>query len=209
MLSLTLILFLYFYPVVRDLILHWSRSIFASILEKDNRNVFVRHDILCCAKFRTMPYLYASAFATEDYHNDVSFSWNKDGITFVMDNYSTVIKISQLRLFTVPLIPKLVTLETAEGLTATTKIVGSMKLILTDEANKHHLYIIPCCVFDPNTPVNILCVLDLGKFFGDNTDATDPLAEDVTTIKLGSTKSHFIWDHGRHERQYMHGSSRM
>ena len=52
-------------------------------------------------------------------------------------------------------------------------------------------------------------VLALGTFFGNNADATDFIAEDGTTIKAGSTKSHFIKDHGRHERNFMHGSSRM
>ena len=45
MLSLIFIIFVYFYPVVRGLILHWSRSIFDSFLAKDNKNVFVRHGI--------------------------------------------------------------------------------------------------------------------------------------------------------------------
>ena len=67
-----------------------------------------------------------------------------------------------------------------------------MKLIITDDANKHHSYIIPRCVFDPKTPVNILDVPALGIFFDDNADATDTLAEDGTNIKSGSTKSHFI-----------------
>ena len=49
-------------------------------------------------------------------------------------------------------------------MTTTTKLVGSMKLILTDNANKYHLYIINHCVFDPNTPVNILVVPALGPF---------------------------------------------
>ena len=84
-----------------------------------------------------------------------------------------------------------------------------MKLILTDDANKHHLYIIPCCVFDPNNPVNILGVPAPGTLFVDNADATDTIAEEGTTIKLGSTKSHFIWDHGSHERNLMYGYSRM
>ena len=79
-----------------------------------------------------------------------------------------------------------------------------MKLILTDDANKHQLYIITRCVFDPKNPVNILVVPDIGTIFGDNSDATNPLAEDGTTIKSGSTKSHFIWDHGRHERHFMY-----
>ena len=89
------------------------------------------------------------------------------------------------------------------------KLVGSMKLILTDNANKHHLYKILCCVFDPKTPVNILGVTYLVTFFVDNKDATYPFAEDGITIKLGSTKSHFMWDHGRHEWNFMHGSSHL
>ena len=65
------------------------------------------------------------------------------------------------------------TLETSKGITTTTKLGGSMKSILTDDANKQNFYIITRCVFDPNTPVNILGVPSLGTFFGDNADATD------------------------------------
>ena len=50
-----------------------------------------------------------------------------------------------------------------------------MKLILTDDANKNHSYVIPGCVFYPKTPVNILGVPALGTLFGDNADSTDPL----------------------------------
>ena len=35
------------------------------------------------------------------------------------------------------------------------------------------------------------------------------LAADGTNINSGATKSHFIWDHGKHERHFLHGSSRM
>ena len=69
------------------------------------------------------------------------------------------------------------------------------------------MYIVPCCVFDPNTPVNILGVPDLGSFFGDNADATDHTAAEGTTILLGSIKLHFIWDHGRHKQNFMHAYS--
>ena len=51
-----------------------------------------------------------------------------------------------------------------------------MKLILTDNVNKNHSYIITRCVFDPKTPVNILGVPALGKFFGDNSDAADTIS---------------------------------
>ena len=62
-------------------------------------------------------------------------------------------------------------------------------------------------MFDPDTLINILGVPALGKFFGDNANASSPYDEDVTTIKSGATRSHFIWDHGKDERHFMHGSS--
>ena len=209
MLSLIFIIFVYLYPVVRGLILHWSRSIFTSFLAKDNMNVFVRHVISRPEKCITMPTLYARDFATVDDHSNDTFLWDTDGIPFVIDKSVTKIIIIQSRLFTGPLIPTSVTLVTSEGLTTTTKLVGSMKLILTDDDNKHHTYKIPRCVFDPKTPVNILGFPALGIFFGDNADATDTLAEDGTNIKSGSKKSHFIWGHGRHKRNFIHGSSCM
>ena len=47
------------------------------------------------------------------------------------------------------------------------------------------------------------------KIYGDNADTTDPLAEDCTTIKSGNTKSHLIWDYGRHDRYFRQGSSQI
>ena len=61
-------------------------------------------------------------------------------------------------------------------------------------------------VFDPSMPINILGLPALGTFFGDNANAGSPYNEDGTTIKSGATWSHFIWDHGKHERHFMHGS---
>ena len=138
--------------------------------------------------------LYVRAFYTADEHSKDSFLWYKDDITFVKDNYATAIIISHRRLFTGPMIPTSVTLKTAEGLTTTTKLVGDKKLILTDDANKHHLYMIPSCEFDPKTSINILGVPALETFFGDNSDAIDNFAEDGTSIKSGFSKSHFrVW----------------
>ena len=64
-------------------------------------------------------------------------------------------------------------------------------------------------MFDPATPINILGVPALGTFFGDNADAGSPYKKDGTNIKLGATRSHFIWDPGKHKRNFMHGSSLM
>ena len=110
MLSINLILFVYFYPVVRGLILHLYRSITATIISKDNMNVFVQHCIRRRAKFRPIPTLYYRAFATADYHSKYSFSWDIDGITLVINNSATAIISSQRRLFTGFLIPMSVTL---------------------------------------------------------------------------------------------------
>ena len=85
-----------------------------------------------------------------------------------------------------------------------------MRLVLTDDSNQNHVYIIPDCVYDPDTSLNILGVPALGTFFGDSADdASDIRASDGTTIKSGGTRSHFVWDHGKHERHFRHGSSLM
>ena len=193
MLSLTLILFEYLYTLVRGLILHWYISIFASLLAKDNRNLFVRYGRRRRTKCIPILNLYTRAFATVDDHREYSFLWDTYVIPFANDNSETSTMWSQRRLFTGPLIPTSGTLYTAEGLTTTIKLVGSIKLILTDDANNYHSYDVPCCVFDPKTPVNILDVPALGTLLGDNSDATDPFSEDGTTIKSGTTNQTSFW----------------
>ena len=93
MISLTLILFIYFYPVVRVLIIHWYRQIFASILAKDNMNMFVWHGIQSHAKLRPITTLYAREFSTADDHIKYYFSCDTDGIPFVIDKSVTKIII--------------------------------------------------------------------------------------------------------------------
>ena len=99
MLLLTLILFIYLYLIVRGLIIHLSKSIFASILSKENSNVFVRQGIHRRAKCRPMPTLYSRSFATADYHSKDPFLWNIGSITFLNDNSATAVIISQRILF--------------------------------------------------------------------------------------------------------------
>ena len=43
----------------------------------------------------------------------------------------------------------------------------------------------------------------------DGADIRNLLDEDGTTVKSGSTKSHFLWDHGKNERHFIHGSSQL
>ena len=94
------------------------------------------------------------------------------------------------------------TLETSKGISTETKLVVPIRLVLTDNSNQNYVYIFPGCVYNPDTPLNILGVPALGSFFGDSGDARYMLAADGTNIKYGATKSHFIWDHGKHERYF-------
>ena len=105
MLSINIILFVYLYPVVRLSIIHLTRPIFDSLLAKNNRNAFVQYDRRRREKCRPMPTLYVRAFATADDHSKDYFSWDKDGIPFVIYNSATAIICSQHRLFIGPLVP--------------------------------------------------------------------------------------------------------
>ena len=40
-------------------------------------------------------------------------------------------------------------------------------------------------------------------------DVHIPLAESVTAVKSGDTKSNFFGDHGKHERHFIHGSTQL
>ena len=82
-------------------------------------------------------------------------------------------------------------------------------LVQTDNINQNHVYIVPGCVYDPDTPLNILGIPALVSFFGDSADASNMLAADGTNIKSGANKSNFVWDHGKHERHFLHGSIKM
>ena len=100
-------------------------------------------------------------------------------------------------------------METSEGVSTKTKLFGPIRLVLTDNSNQNHVYIVPGCVYDPDTPLDILGVPALGSFFGDSADASDMLAANGTNIKSGATKSHFVWDHGKQEQHFLHGSSQI
>ena len=104
--------------------------------------------------------------------------------------------------------PCKVTLETADGESTTLKFRGTLRLVLTDDSNRHHKYDVKGCVYDPSAPMNVLGVPYLGKHhFKDQADANSLYDEDGTTIKSGSTKAHFVWDHGKHERHFFIGDS--
>ena len=127
-------------------------------------------------------------YATDADPNEKTFSWDTDGIPFIIDNSATTITSDERRIFSGHLTPTKVTLETAEGVTTKTQFVGTLRLVLTDDGNTHHSYDVPGCVLDPHTPLNILGVPALGTFFKDHANASSPYDEDSTPIKSGATK---------------------
>ena len=138
-----------------------------------------------------------------------AFSWDTDGIIFVLDNSDTAIMCNERKLYPDPLTPMSATLTTAEGLPTLTQLVGALRIVLTNNSNEHHTYSIPGCIYDTEIPLNILRVPDLGAYFDDGAGSRSLLEEDITTIKSDSTKSHFVWDHGNHERHFIHGSRQL
>ena len=41
-----------------------------------------------------------------------------------------------------------------------------MRLVLTCDGNKHHTYDVPYCVFDTESPINLIGIPALGALFG-------------------------------------------
>ena len=49
----------------------------------------------------------------------------------------------------------------------------------------------------------------MGFFFNDNANIHNYLDDYRTTVKLGATSLHFVWDHGRRKRHFMNQDSRI
>ena len=86
-------------------------------------------------------------------------------------------------------------------------VLGSIRFN-RESIDSRFLHKTPQRIYDPKIPLNIIGVPALGTFFGDNTDVHSPLTEDGTTVK-SSAKSHFVWDHGNHERHFIHVSTQL
>ena len=103
--SLTLILIVYLYPILRGLTRLWRRSLIA----------YMSH--------RKLPTLHIRMYATAADPNEKTFSWDTDGIPFVVDNSATAIISNKVRLFHRHLTPTRVTLETSDRVSTKTQLV--------------------------------------------------------------------------------------
>ena len=71
-------------------------------------------------------------YATAADPNEKNFSWDTDGIPFVVDNTETAIISYERRLLHRHLTPTRVTLETADGVSTKTQLVVICHLVLTN-----------------------------------------------------------------------------
>ena len=141
--------------------------------------------------------------------NEDSFAWDIDGSPFVVDNSATSIICNVRKVYTGKLTPTIIMLETAEGTSASTKLVGIIRLVMTDNKNQHHAYNIPGFIYNTDFPINKLGIPALSKIFNNGANISNPLNDNGTTVKTGATKSHFVWDHGLRKRHFMHGAINM
>ena len=101
-------------------------------------------------------------------------------------------------------------MTTCEGDTVQQRYLGTMQLILTDDSNIYHSYEIPNCIYDPNSPVNIVGIPVLEKYFNDVAEGPDAVAEDdESTIFSSGRHSHLKWYHGKHSLHFNHPDSQL
>ena len=99
-------------------------------------------------------------------------------------------------------------MKTCEGDADKKRYIGTVHLVLTDESNVNHLYNITCCIYDPETPVNVLGIPVLSELFDDAADGPDTIVEDDgTTILSSGRRSNFKWEHGKNHHHFTHPDS--
>ena len=124
-------------------------------------------------------------------------SWDSDGIFFCVDNSATCIICNDKSMFVGDLHPGKSTVLTSNGENAPA-LEGTIRLVLTDDEGANHQYDIPDCLYDPESPFNLLGISALSKYFGD-------VDTKGTRINSACFESEFTWDHGKHTRTFAHG----
>jgi hypothetical protein len=85
------------------------------------------------------------------------------------------------------------------------KLVGTIHLILKNDAGKIWSCDIPDVVYDQELPFSLLIIPFLGKYFARNDETNE--FDEQTWIQSASSTSFFQWDHGKHQRHFKHGNT--
>ena len=134
---------------------------------------------------------------------DNSFSFDSDGLPFVIDNSATCIICNDRAQFVGHLRAEKSSIETTNG-SASAEFVGTISLTLTSDNGEELQYHIPGAIYDPNSPFNILGIPFLGHFLGRNDSPSPTSDDDGTYVQSSAKKSRLVWDHGKYERHFTH-----
>jgi hypothetical protein len=103
------------------------------------------------------------ATSMDQYQQPNSFSVDTAGVYFIIDNSANG-GICNIKSMSVGDFERqIVTLVTAYGRTKTVKLVGTLRLVLKDDAGKTWSYDIPVVVYYPELPYSLLVFPFLGK----------------------------------------------
>jgi hypothetical protein len=151
-----------------------------------------------------LPSMQITMLATsmDQYQQSNSFSVDTDGVYFIINNSANGGICNIKSKFVGDFERHRVTLVTAHGRTITMKLVGTIRLVLKDDAGKPWSNDLPDVVYDPESPYSLLGILFLGKYFARNDEAKE--FDEQTWIQSALTSSLFQWDHGKHQRHFKH-----
>jgi hypothetical protein len=156
-------------------------------------------------RLKGLPRVYLTLLATnhESRNNQNLFTMDTDGVPFIIDNSANGAICNTRSLFLGPFEQKNVTKVTAHGKTSDVMRVGTIRLKLRDDNGDEWTYDIPNVVFDPDSPYSLLGIPFLGEYFAK--DNPNESRDEETWILSRSSQSQFTWDHGQHERHFVHG----
>ena len=90
-LSFALVLFVYLYPILRGLISLWLRHIGSYTFSK----IFFNQDRRRRKRQKPLPKLHMKSLSANASYGNSAFSWDTDGIPFVVYNYDTSIRYTK------------------------------------------------------------------------------------------------------------------
>ncbi len=132
-----------------------------------------------------------------------SFSFDSDGLPFVIDNSVTCIICNDRAQFIGNLRAEKLSVETTHG-SASTNYVGTISLTLTTDDGEKLQYHIPDAIYNPNSPFNILGIPFFGRFLGRGDLPCPTSDDDGTYVQSSATRSRLVWDHGKYKRHFTH-----
>jgi hypothetical protein len=147
----------------------------------------------------------ALATAETALRGSAAITFNTDGIPFIVDNSATCNIANDWSLFPGNLVLVQVHVDIIDTSKSRQQYWVTICLKLVNDANINHIYNIPNTIYDPASNFNLLRIPKLAEYFKNrNSLPGKDVDSDGTTIKSSSCCSCFIWDHGRHMRNFTH-----